>query len=109
MGRTRRFIAEYVTALELAPDPEPGDMSAVSNLALINAEIGIQHLYLKEADAAIDYFLRAKRYYAAAEDRSGAMRNCNNLAGAYTDLAEHDGVDRDAWFAAGRRILGRRL
>lgn len=86
--RTRRAIAEYINALDLAPPLITGDVQGPLRMGWTYQQIGLQYSYVKEPDIAIDYYLEALHYYDLAQSPENVMRNYQNLALSYMQLAE---------------------
>ncbi len=90
LRRVRRQIEEYVNALEVAPEVEPGDMKALGRLAFACQQLGVQYLYIEEPDPAIDYLNQAVRYTRDGEMWSELMRQEQFLAIAFQLKAERE-------------------
>ena len=88
--RVRRQIAEYATALAVAPSVADGDKEGDLRLMWINQEVGTQYNYIEEPDVAVDYFLAALGHAARGENRESAMRNHQNLAISWRMLYDRD-------------------
>ncbi len=86
--RIERCIAEYVTALRVAPEVPDGIEEGQLQLGWVHQELGIQYSYLKEFGVAIEYFRGAVHHYEQAGSLADTMRNCQNLARAYNAAAD---------------------
>ncbi len=86
--RVRRQLAEYATALDVAPPVTDTNTDGLKRLLWINQEIGTQYNYIEEPDVAVDYFLAAMDCANRAGLRQDVMRNHQNLAIAWRMLYE---------------------
>lgn len=107
--RTRRAIAEYITALDLAPEILEGDLRSFMRLGWTYQQIGLQYTYVKEPDIAIDYYIEALRFYEKAQSSDNVMRNHQNLALAYVQLAEISPARRKEYFETAISYWGEAL
>lgn len=88
--RVRRQIAEYATALAVAPEVADGDKDGALRLMWINQEVGTQYNYIEDPDVAVDYFLAALGHAERGENRESVMRNHQNLAISWRMLYDRD-------------------
>ncbi len=86
--RVRRQIAEYATALDVAPPVTDTDTEGLKRLVWINQEMGTQYNYIEEPDVAVDYFLTALDCADRAGLKQDAMHNHQNLAVVWRMLYE---------------------
>lgn len=90
MRRVRRQIEEYVNALDVAPEHEPGNMEALGRLAWVYQQLGIQYVYLEEPGAAIDYLMQAAEFGREAGALPEVMRMEQFLAIAFRLQADRE-------------------
>lgn len=95
--RTRRMIAELLTAVSLAPVLEPENQDSMLRRANVFGTIGIQYVYIKEYETALVYYERAERLYAKAGSRQDEMVNCHNRAVCYSHMAYRDAAARETY------------
>ncbi|MCC6143590.1 MAG: tetratricopeptide repeat protein, partial [Candidatus Hydrogenedentes bacterium] len=93
MRRIRGFIAEYMRALDVAPAAGVTEVDALQRRAFTNQQIGIQYTFLKEHDTAVEYYQRAADLYREAGGALDSARNLNNIADAYSFLADREWLD----------------
>lgn len=88
MRRFRRYLAECLTALDLAPKDAFDDPEKALHVGGVHNQIGIYYKYLQEPDVAAHYFQLASACFDAAKSPPDTMRNEQNIAIAYGLLAE---------------------
>ncbi len=88
LRRFRRYLAECLTALDLAPENASEDAEGALRIGGVYNQIGIYYKYLQEPDVAAHYFQAAAACFAAAEQAPDIMRNEQNLGLAYGIMAE---------------------
>jgi tetratricopeptide (TPR) repeat protein len=86
--RVRRQIAEYSTALDIAPPVTDANTDGLKRLVWINQEMGTQYNYIEEPEVAVDYFLTALDCANRGDLKADAMRNHQNLAISWRMLYE---------------------
>lgn len=90
LRRSRRCVAEYLRAAELAPTESDETNNANLRLGLAYTNIGIQYSFLKEPDVAIDYYLKSLSAFESGNLTDWRMRAQQNLAIAYVIWAGQD-------------------
>lgn len=88
LRRFRRYLAECLTALDLAPENAAEDAEGALRLGGVYNQIGIYYKYLQEPDVAAHYFQAAAACFATTERPPDIMRNEQNLGLAYGIMAE---------------------
>ncbi len=88
LRRFRRYLAECLTALDLAPENALEDAEGALRIGGVYNQIGIYYKYLQEPDVATHYFQAAAVCFAAAGRAPDIMRNEQNLGLAYGLVAE---------------------
>lgn len=92
--RVRRLIAEYEAALAVAPETPPDDAEGLAKKAWVNAQLGMQHAFLKEHAVGAWYFGRAIELYTTSNNPEDIVRNLNSLGDCYAAIAERAPEDR---------------
>lgn len=88
--RVRRQIAEYATALSLAPPAQDGDREALNRFTQVYQEMGTQYNYIAQPEVAVDYFQEARDYAMREGFLENVMRNSQNLAISFRMLYDRD-------------------
>lgn len=109
VGRLRRTIAEYMSALDTVPPTGPKADDAPLRVAWVNNQIGIQYNQLKEPEVALDYFWRALKAYGDVKSQSDVMMCYQNLGVTYRLLAENDAAHRTEYLELGAKYWGESL
>lgn len=109
VGRLRRTIAEYMSALDTVPPTGPKADDAPLRVAWVNNQIGIQYNQLKEPEVALDYFWRALKAYGDVKSQSDVMMCYQNLGVTYRLLAENDAQRRGEFLELGAKYWGESL
>jgi CHAT domain-containing protein/sugar phosphate isomerase/epimerase len=93
--RYHRMIAELEKALDLAPPTGFEENDAELKVAWVLNTIGDQYSHIKETDVSIDYYRRSIQAYDRADSMADVMRVTQNLAVAYSWLADRDPDRKD--------------
>lgn len=95
LRRSRRCVAEYLLAAELAPAESDETNNANLRVGLALSNTGIQYSFMKEPDVAIEYFQRASKHFETGNLTDWRMRTQQNLAVAYIIWAGQEQARRD--------------